>query len=446
MTDHDLEHRLRAWYQADIDDRERAPQQLRTDLATLARTAASSPRPFRAGLSLPSVNRFAPIALAATALVVALLVSIGLIFRSPNVGPPPVPGPSHEATPEPSGPLGGGLMLVHDAYDPSHPGPLEVFTLDAGTGRQTLLGAVQPLGGSSYSQNTFTFQWGADRKHVLITRNGQGPIRLDNQTKAGRELTVICCELPPEVPPRGYDWLLAPQSDLIAGLNYDSDSINILDVDSGALRTLPLRPGSLGCLGCLGCQGRFPISWAPDGSAVVISACSPCNSNRDDPHATPSAVQHAHLFIVPVDGSPVRELLDATETTFWSAAWSPDGTTIAFGSYECAADEHAPYCQHRTHQLMTMTVATSEDTVVAEVSGDRLVWSPDGRRITFADTSVFVVDADGSHLTKVADGWEPTWSPDGEWLVFSSTTIGPSIIPADGGEPRLLGPYSGWAW
>jgi len=45
MTDHDLEQRLRAWYRADIDDYERAPQQLRSDLATLARTAAISRRP-----------------------------------------------------------------------------------------------------------------------------------------------------------------------------------------------------------------------------------------------------------------------------------------------------------------------------------------------------------------------------------------------------------------
>jgi Galactose oxidase, central domain len=41
-------------------------------------------------------------AVAATALVAALLIGIGLILRSPNVGPSPVPGPTHEATPEPT--------------------------------------------------------------------------------------------------------------------------------------------------------------------------------------------------------------------------------------------------------------------------------------------------------------------------------------------------------
>jgi hypothetical protein len=384
--------------------------------------------------------------------------------------------PEASAPPTPEPHLGGGLMIVHEAYDPSHPGPLEVFTLDAGTGQQTLLGTLQPVGGSSTSLNRYSFQWGADRKHVLITLNGQGPIPLDNQSDEGRELTFICCEPPAEViqlPPdevtpgktqysqaRGYDWALSPQGDRIAGLHNGvihtpgcalcsaPDSIVILDVDNGDLRTLPLPPGSLGSL------SRYPISWSPDESAVVIGGCRPCN----DPYSpgvadiTPTAVEHGHLFIVPVDGSPVRELLDVTETELYSAAWSPDGTTIAFGRYECAADEHAPYCQRGTHSLVTLNVANGEDTVVAEVTGDRLVWSPDGRRITFADQSVFVVDADGNHLTKVADGWEPTWSPDSEWLLFSpisdapSTTIGPSIVPADGGEPRLLGQYGGWGW
>jgi hypothetical protein len=48
------------------------------------------------------MNRFAPLALAATALVVVLLIGIGLILRSPNVGPSPIPEPTHSATLEPS--------------------------------------------------------------------------------------------------------------------------------------------------------------------------------------------------------------------------------------------------------------------------------------------------------------------------------------------------------
>jgi Tol biopolymer transport system component len=161
---------------------------------------------------------------------------------------------------------------------------------------------------------------------------------------------------------------------------------------------------------------------------------------------------------VPVNGSPVRELLDETESIVWSAAWSPDGTAIAFVRHACPPDEHAPLCFEGTFTLETLAVADGRRTAVAEGAPDfglGFIWSPDGRRMALGDdSSIFVMDADGTHRAKVADArWsETTWSPDGEWLLFSTndealgTRNGPWIIAADGGEPRLLGSYGGWAW
>jgi len=99
MNEHELEQRLRAWYRAEIDDSEWAPEQLRADLATLVGTAARSRR-FIGGWTFPSVYRFTPLALAATAIVAAILIGIGLLGRLPNVGPPPPPA-SELATPSP---------------------------------------------------------------------------------------------------------------------------------------------------------------------------------------------------------------------------------------------------------------------------------------------------------------------------------------------------------
>ena len=99
MTDHDLEQRLRAWYRAEIDDLESAPEQLRADLEAFA-LAATPHRRLLPRWRFTTMNRFAPLALAATALVVAILVGIGLLGRLPNVGPPPPPA-SELATPSP---------------------------------------------------------------------------------------------------------------------------------------------------------------------------------------------------------------------------------------------------------------------------------------------------------------------------------------------------------
>jgi hypothetical protein len=79
--------------------------------AVVTATSHTRPRPtWLVGLRgepMPEVGRsglyrFAPLALTATALVVAILIGVGLILRSPNVGPSPIPGPAKSATPEPT--------------------------------------------------------------------------------------------------------------------------------------------------------------------------------------------------------------------------------------------------------------------------------------------------------------------------------------------------------
>ena len=53
---------------------------------------------------LRPMNRFAPLAVAATAVVIAILIGIGILVRPPDVGPSPVPGPSRDASPVPTEP------------------------------------------------------------------------------------------------------------------------------------------------------------------------------------------------------------------------------------------------------------------------------------------------------------------------------------------------------
>ncbi|MDH5244765.1 MAG: DPP IV N-terminal domain-containing protein, partial [Chloroflexota bacterium] len=60
-------------------------------------------------------------------------------------------------------------------------------------------------------------------------------------------------------------------------------------------------------------------------------------------------------------------------------------------------------------------------------------WSPDGRRLAYVrDGEIWVVEADGSRLTRVVakpgGGTEPRWSPDGRQLAFLSRRRGWSQV------------------
>ncbi|HEU5215885.1 MAG TPA: hypothetical protein VFU30_10115 [Gaiellaceae bacterium] len=78
------------------------------------------------------------------------------------------------------------------------------------------------------------------------------------------------------------------------------------------------------------------------------------------------------------------------------------------------------------------------------------VWSPDGKKIAFwrepkwlpdRDT-IFITNADGTHVTRLARGNSPSWSPDGRSLVFQGPH-GLYVVGADGGTVRKLAARGG---
>ena len=112
---------LRSWFE------ESAPSGQPQGLLEAVLTASGHTRPRPAWLvglggdpmartGRRGLNRFAPLALAGAAVVVALLIAIGLVVQSPNVGPPPVPGPSNNATPD-SAADAAGWTVTADMID-----------------------------------------------------------------------------------------------------------------------------------------------------------------------------------------------------------------------------------------------------------------------------------------------------------------------------------------
>lgn len=128
------------------------------------------------------------------------------------------------------------------------------------------------------------------------------------------------------------------------------------------------------------------------------------------------------LWTVSVDGSHLKRL--ATTGDVLSIAWSPDGKHIAFvdGS-----------------QLENSSSGAIADIYVVDADGSDLrrlargftglgrevEWSPDGTRIAFQDARqrVAVVDAKGGVPEVVGkDGESPSWSPDGKRIAFLRVT------------------------
>jgi TolB protein len=117
--------------------------------------------------------------------------------------------------------------------------------------------------------------------------------------------------------------------------------------------------------------------------------------------------------------------------------WSPDGQAIVFDDSDSIYLMKADGSQLRT-------LATNPPIVSASSS----TWSPDGSKIAFfglgsklIDNSLFVVDADGSHLRRLAAAsffaHRVAWSPDGLSIAFVSggggdpnSTLGQDIVIA----------------
>jgi hypothetical protein len=421
--------------------------------------------------------------------VVAVVALIGLLIGGLVVGgwlrqPEPdsvlpstsaVPSPSGpDATPQADVPLGGGLILAYRAH--GSPGdclgsvaPFDVLTLDPATGSETLLGTTA----EEECALSLNFQWAPDREHILMTDElGRVPMTLDAPTPAGLDLTFICCNLPTDVWQGGGNqsqgWVLSPEGDRVAAIHTSefqlpgeegttgiADGIVVANIDGSGQVLLRLPEGA---------DIRGAASWSPDQSALVVAACLPCNRAALGEPAT--AENHEHLYVVPVDGSPVRELLDDTIGYAWTPAWSPDGSTFATVRKECLGAWVPLDCSGEFVSSLVL-VAAEDGTERVLVRNDQLdagfadlglpVWSRDGGRIAFStfvgteaepQQHVFVVDVDGTNLVDLGDGSPLQWSPDGEWLLIIQPSaleehIDLWIMRADGSDARSLGSFLG---
>jgi hypothetical protein len=435
---------------------------------SLARVADTRQRPpwLASELTLPVRGPRAQFVPAWAAVLIAVVVLALVAAGSSRLLPPPAPAVIPESSPSPSSspvasavaigsaesspaptpsptPLGGGLILAHDRSARAQERS-DVFLLDPGTGARTVLGTLP-----GYSRAGRAPRYAFQRAHAgnVVLVDAPDPVRIQDVTPEGGDfdfryaldVQATCC---PEFSAEGLT--LGPRGDVVAMVRHSRFDVPLevatANLDGAVSARLPV-PADMNFFGLLG--------WSPDESSLVAYGCRPCNQAE-----TPTEKQtpfHGHLYLLPLDGSPWRELLD--EDNGQPNGWFfPDGSRLLTGTWPCAEGSFMPRCDpvESPAFISVVDLVTGNETKLADTPGlTYLALSRDGDRVAYRTTTgMFVMGADGTGPVKVDsdEGYGIQWSPDGQWLMFQRG-YDIWIVPAAGGSPRqIASEVGGPAW
>ena len=178
-----------------------------------------------------------------------------------------------------------------------------------------------------------------------------------------------------------------------------------------------------------------PAAWSPDGTRIAFS-------ERFNGNAPPNL--ESEVYVAPSDGSADPITIDSTSNkSEFNPTWSPDNSTLVFSRdgflWKGPGD------------------GSAKPTVLANSSGYEPAWSPDGQHIATVTPSdpehIRITNADGSgfhELPPFAVEGPIDWSPDSSKVTYVADEPEGSIdqvrvVPADGsGDGNAVALPSGW--
>ena len=179
--------------------------------------------------------------------------------------------------------------------------------------------------------------------------------------------------------------------------------------------------------------------WSPDGSRILFI--------HDDALPSPPAYKEAkeyqshhpiEIAIMDRDGAN-RRVIFRSAPVIYSAAWSPDGKTLAVSGI----------LGGRTQLFLLAADGSGVPRSIAE-NGWTPAWSPDGKRLAFSVESprgrwaIHIANADGTNDVRLdappLSSGLPAWSPDGRLIAFADSGEQIYLIAPDGANMRRVTP------